>query len=212
MRLTKITLAALTALSFSATSIAQNKEGHHSASPGTHSSQSGMSHGSMKMESSPNAARAPFDLQFIDTMVMHHQSATEMADLVESRAAHDELKQMAKKMTSDQQREVQQLQEWKKQWYADKGDAVNMKMPGMAESMKDMPMDKLKADKGDEFDALFIEAMARHHRGAIKMAAAARGKAQHPEIKELAQDVVSEQKKEIAQMASWKKEWKLSTK
>jgi len=205
MRTTAIALVSIAALSFSTSTAAQNKESHHS-------SQSGMGHGPMKMESSPNAAKAPFDLQFIDTVVMHHQSAIEMADLVESRSAHDELKKMAKKMTSDQQGEIQRLQEWKKQWYADKGDAVNMKMPGMVESMKDMPMDKLTAAKGDEFDAMFIDAMTRHHRGAIKMAEAAQGKAQHPEIKKLAQEVISEQKKEIAQMASWKKEWKLSGK
>lgn len=44
-----------------------------------------------------------------------------------------------------------------------------MKMPRMAESTKDMPMEKLNATEGKEFDAMFIEAMARHFKGAFKM-------------------------------------------
>lgn len=210
MRFTVIAVSALAALAFATPSISQNKDAASGA--GGHGSHGSMGSGSMKMESSPGAPKAPFDLQFIDTMVMHHQSAIEMADLVESRSAHDELKKMAKKMSADQQGEIQRLQEWKQQWYAGKGDAVNMNMQGMMESMKDMPMDKLKAAKGDEFDALFIDMMTRHHSGAIKMAQDAQSKAQHSEIKKLAQEVIREQKKEIAQMAIWKKEWKLSKK
>lgn len=212
MRLTAIAITGLAVLSLSAPSVAQNKESNHSASQHGQSSHSEMGHASMKMESSPNAAKAPFDLQFIDTMVMHHRTATEMSGLVESRSARDELKKMAKEMIADQQGEIQRLEEWKQQWYAGKDAAVNMKMPGMAESMKDMPMEKLKAAKDDEFDAMFIDMMTRHHGGAVKMAQAAQGKAEHPEIKKLAQEVIREQQKEIAQMASWKKEWKLSRK
>jgi Uncharacterized protein conserved in bacteria len=41
-----------------------------------------MDHGSMdhsKMGSSPGAASAPVELQFIDTMIAHHRGAVEMA-------------------------------------------------------------------------------------------------------------------------------------
>jgi uncharacterized protein (DUF305 family) len=171
---------------------------------------SGMGHS--MMQSSPNAAKAPFDLQFIDTMVMHHQGAVDMAQLAPERAGHVELKQLAKKMIDDQQNEIKQMQGWKQQWYPNKGDAVNMKMPGMMDSMKGMRMDKLEGAKGDAFDAMFIDMMTRHHQGAVKMAQVALNKAEHPELKDLAKKVIEEQKKEIAQMSSWKKEWKLGAK
>lgn len=164
------------------------------------------------MQSSPNAAKAPFDLQFIDTMTMHHQSAVEMARLVEKRSAHDELKKMASKIIDDQQNEIQRMKEWKEKWYPDKGDALNMEMPGMKESMKDMPMEKLEASQGQRFDAIFIDMMTRHHQGAVQMAQDALKKAQHKEVKDLATTVIEEQKKEITQMSRWKKDWKLGAK
>lgn len=168
-------------------------------------------HGQHPMTSSPNAAKAPYDHQFLDTMSAHHQGAMHMAHLVEERSAHDELKQMAKKMIGDQEKDIQQLQDWKKQWYGGKGDAVNMKMPGM-ESMKGMSMDKLAASKGEQFDAMFLDMMPKHHVGGIKMAKDALKKAKHQEIKEFSHKTIDTQNKEIAQMEKWKKEWKLAGK
>jgi len=208
MRVTTLTSIALVSFALSNPASAQNAaSGGHGQGHGRHGQ---MNHGAM--ESSPDAAKAEFDHQFIDTMIVHHESAIEMAKLAADRAEHDELKQMARKMMNDQQKETQQLQEWKKQWYGDKGDAVNMKMSGMAESMKNMPMEKLEAAKGAAFDAMFIDMMTRHHRGAIKMAEVARQKAKRPEIKKLSQDVMRVQKQEVAEMTKWRKEWKLSGK
>lgn len=208
MRISQSAAILLFTLVLASPAIAQHS-GHDSTHGNRQISQD-MQHGAMK--SSPNATKAEFDHQFIDTMIVHHQSAIEMAQLAEERAAHDELKQMAKKMSADQKREIEQLQNWKQEWYPDKGDALNMRMPGMAESMKDMPMDKLEAAKGEEFDRQFIDMMMRHHRGAIEMAQTAQKKAKHPEIKKIAQEIIREQKKENAQMTKWKKDWKLSQK
>lgn len=210
MRTQSFAIAALTAIIFTSPAISQDKASSHSGMHGSQSSQGQMKHGSM--QSSPKAAKAEFDHQFLDTMAAHHQSAIEMAQLVEKRSSHDELKQMAKKIIDDQQGEIKQMKDWKQQWYADKGDALNMKMPGMMESMKGMSMEKLEASSGDKFDTMFLDMMSKHHQGAVKMAQSALKKAKRPEVKEMAQKVVDEQKKEIAQMARWKKEWKLASK
>lgn len=210
MRTQLLAIAALTAVLLSSPAISQEKAGAHSGMHASESSQGKMNHAAMEI--SPNAAKAPFDLQFLDTMSAHHQSAIEMAQLVEQRSSHGELKQMAKKMIDDQQGEIKQMMGWKQQWYADKGDAVNMKMPGMMESMKGMSMEKMDASSGDQFDAMFLDMMSKHHLGAVKMAQEAQKKSQHKEIKDLAKKVVDEQKKEIAQMAKWKKERKLASK
>lgn len=213
MRVAQAVAALLCALALSAPALGQHAS--HSAGHAQDQGQGhgqgqmhGMQHGAM--QSSPDAAKAEFDHQFIDTMAIHHQSAIEMARLVEERSGRDELKQLAKNIIADQQKEMKQLQAWKQQWYAGKGDAVNMKLPGMAESMKDMSMDKLSAANGKAFDAMFIDMMTRHHRGAVKMARDAVGKLRHEEVKTLARNVVDAQKKEIDQMAAWKKEWKLA--
>lgn len=183
----KNTAIALLALALSAPAFAQNAK--------SHSNMQGMQ-GPSAMSSSPNAAKAPYDLQFLDTMSAHHQSAMEMAKLADQRSAHDELKQMAKKMIEDQQKDIQQLQHWKRQWYAEKGDAVNMKMPGMMESMQGMSVDKLVASNGEQFDAMYLNMMSKHHAGAMKMANSALKNAKHSEIKQFSQKLIDSQKEE----------------
>ncbi len=161
------------------------------------------------MMSSPNAASAPYDLQFIDTMIEHHQSAIDMAKMVEMKGQHPELKTLARAIVTAQQKEISQMKSWRGQWYAGKSPAMNMEMPGMMDAMKGMDMSKMKALSGNAFDLMFIDMMTQHHQGAITMAKDALTKAEHPEIKKLAQQIIDAQEKEITQMKGWKATWDL---
>jgi len=165
----------------------------------------GMDHS--MMQSSPNAASAPYDLQFLDTMSGHHQAAIEMARPAERQSQHAELKELARNIIRDQEREISQMKGWREQWYAGKPQAMNMEMPGMMDSMKGMDMKGLEAAAGNAFDLMFIDMMTPHHQGAVVMAREALTKAEHPEIKRLAQGIIDAQEKEIAQMSKWKAAW-----
>lgn len=170
-----------------------------------------MNHGAMdhaSMQSSPDAAQAPYDLQFLDTMIAHHQAAVDMARSAESKAQHQELKTMARNIIRDQEREIAEMKRYREQWFAARSAAINMEMAGMHDSMKGMDMNKLNAASGNEFDLLFLEQMTPHHLGAVVMAKEAMQKAEHPEIKKLAQAIIREQEKEIRQMNEWKIKWK----
>lgn len=57
------------------------------------------------------------------------------------------------------------------------------------------------------YDMRFIDAMILHHQGAVEMAKAAHQKAQRSEIKQLADDIIKAQNKEIAQMKQWRQAW-----
>ncbi|GAC1639442.1 MAG: DUF305 domain-containing protein [Herpetosiphon sp.] len=57
------------------------------------------------------------------------------------------------------------------------------------------------------FDAQFIDSMTEHHRGAISMAQQALKEGQHPEIKQLAQNIITSQQQELDQMTSLRKQW-----
>lgn len=159
------------------------------------------------MKSSPNAASAPFDLQFIDTMTEHHQSAIDMAKMAEMSAQHAEVKTLARGIVAAQQKEISQMKSWRDQWYAGKPPAMNMEMPGMMDAMKGMDMNKMKSMSGNAFDLMFIENMSAHHAGAITMAKEALTKAEHPDIRNLAQQIIAAQQKEIDQMSAWKTAW-----
>ncbi|HWW75905.1 MAG TPA: DUF305 domain-containing protein [Pyrinomonadaceae bacterium] len=176
-----------------------------SASPAA--GMSGDMGGMGNMKSSPNAASAPYDLQFLDTMTAHHQGAIDMAKPAQTKAQHAELKEFARKIVEDQQREIAQMKGWRDQWYAGKPEAMNMEMPGMMDSMKGMDMKGVEAAAGNAFDLMFIDMMTPHHRGAVEMAREALTRAEHPEIKKLARQIIDAQEKEIAQMDKWKSAW-----
>jgi uncharacterized protein (DUF305 family) len=58
-----------------------------------------------------------------------------------------------------------------------------------------------------QIDRHFIEMMIPHHKGAVEMADLALLRAQHPEIKKLAEAIKVAQTREIQQMQTWYKQW-----
>ena len=60
---------------------------------------------------------------------------------------------------------------------------------------------------GGGMDAMFIEQMIPHHDDAIAMAELALTRAEHPEIKQLAEDIKRTQTIENAQMREWYRAW-----
>ena len=53
---------------------------------------------------------------------------------------------------------------------------------------------------GNATDAAFIADMSAHHEGAIEMASIAQKRAEHPEVRQLANDIISAQKGELSVM------------
>lgn len=170
----------------------------------------GMDHSKMnhsEMKSSPNAASAPYDLQFLDTMIVHHQGAVDMAKDAETKAEHAELKTLARNIIASQQKEIGEMKSWREKWFAGQQPAINMEMAGMSDSMKDMDMMKLSSLSGKAFDLEFIKQMIPHHEGALLMAKEALQKAQKEEIKTLAANIVKDQESEIKHMKDWQSAW-----
>lgn len=58
-----------------------------------------------------------------------------------------------------------------------------------------------------EFDQLFIDMMVPHHQGAVEMAKIAQERAEHPEVKEMAEAIIAGQDEEIIQMKNWRHAW-----
>jgi uncharacterized protein (DUF305 family) len=58
------------------------------------------------------------------------------------------------------------------------------------------------------FDRAFIDAMVPHHRDAIEMAEAAKGRGlTQPDLDGIASDIIASQQREIDQMLAWREEW-----
>lgn len=85
----------------------------------------------------------------------------------------------------------------------DTSSNMNMSMTAMT--------DNLKGKSGDEFDKAFIADMIEHHEGAVAMAKLSGTNAKHDEIKQLSNDIIEAQEREIAQMKQWQKDWGYDT-
>ncbi|PYS97750.1 MAG: DUF305 domain-containing protein [Acidobacteria bacterium] len=167
------------------------------------------SHDHAAMISSPGADEAPYDLQFIDTMIAHHQGAIDMAKLAAGRADDDDLKQLTTEIIEDQGEEITKMTEWRNAWFPDKPKpAMNMDLPGMSHGMSGMDLAKLQTLNGTEFDKEFVNQMIPHHEGAIEMAKDLANRSQRTELKELAGAIVTDQQAEIEDMKEWADEWK----
>ncbi len=60
-------------------------------------------------------------------------------------------------------------------------------------------------ENGEYSDERFIDAMAPHHQGAVEMAQVALEKAEHPGLRQLAENIVTDQQAEIEELTAIKK-------
>jgi uncharacterized protein (DUF305 family) len=170
-----------------------------------------MNHGSMDMGSNGMARQMVMengkysDKAFIDAMVPHHQGAIEMARVALKNAEHAEIKELTRNIISSQQAEIEELKAIKKEEFG----TSNVPMEMSPEQMRSMGvmMDPQELANREPFDKAFIDAMIPHHQSAIKMAEVAYEKSKNPRIKELAENIMSAQKREIEQMKQWRKDW-----
>lgn len=148
-----------------------------------------------------SSSAVPFDQAFIDAMVPHHRSAIEMAKAAKSRGlTAPELRKIADDIVGSQQREIDQMLEWREQWFGSRTlGPVLPEVLGVPET--ELGMDHGGAQEileATDVDTTFADMMIPHHEGAVAMAEKAAEKAQHQEVKELAQGIVAAQEREIS--------------
>ena len=127
---------------------------------------------------------APADVEFMQGMIMHHNQAVEMTELLKTRTHNPEVRELGKKIDVSQTDEMR----WMKQWLTDRSLPISAPMPGMAGMDMDMPgnghecihalhaghadlcqMAALRKASGPQFDHLFLTGMIQHHTGALTM-------------------------------------------
>jgi uncharacterized protein (DUF305 family) len=145
------------------------------------------------------------DRAFIDAMVPHHQGAIAMAEVALKNAEHEEIKELSRNIVSTQQSEIEELKSIKKEEFGTPN--VPMEMSSQQMRGMGMMMDPQRLSKREPFNKAFIDAMIPHHQSAIYMSQLAQEESKIPEIKELAENIVDAQKREIEQMMQWRKQW-----
>lgn len=151
-------------------------------------------HGNMAMESD-----VPFDAMFLDSMIIHHQGALDMAKMALEQAEREEIITLSEAIVATQEAEIEKMQRWRNEWYPDLEPTE-----GMAMEMGDM---EISDDESKPFDQRFIEAMISHHEGAIEMAKSVLEQSEREELRTLAAAIIEAQEAEIKQMQQWLEEW-----
>ena len=138
---------------------------------------------------------------FLEQMVPHHESAVAMAQIALERSKRPEIRTLAEGIIGAQQSEIAQMTAWHREWF---GDEL---MPSMSGPHADVDTAGLEGATGDEFDRAFIDMMIPHHQSAIAMAKSVKGSSPRMEIDTLADEIITAQATEIAQMKSWRAQW-----
>ena len=151
-----------------------------------------------------SSSEVPFDRAFIDAMVPHHRSAIEMAEAAKPRLTQPDLIKVADDIIASQQAEIDRMLDWREEWFGsrqiDPKGASQLGLPKDRMGMDEMGMENgsmQDIENADDVDKAFAQAMIPHHQAAIEMAKLAREKGQHDEIKDLADDIVDAQEREI---------------
>jgi uncharacterized protein (DUF305 family) len=136
------------------------------------------------------------DAMFVPMMIKHHQQGIEMARLEEERGSAASVKALAAKIRQSQEKDLPELKS-----HVDlvaKGTSGQDDHDKMMERQGQMMMTRLKSASGSALDHAFLDQMAKHHEGAIAMTEGA--KLQDPELKKVAQKMLTGQRQELAEL------------
>ena len=140
------------------------------------------------------------DIAFMQNMILHHRQALYLTELVPRRTARDDLPLFAKRIDISQRGEIERMEDWlaaRDQEPPPEGAGHAGHLPGMLTAAQ---LARVEAAEGTRFDRLFLNAMLRHHAGALQMVYALRdtpGAAGEPELSVFTNHVVADQTIEI---------------
>ena len=112
--------------------------------------------------SDPLSTYSKADINFAEMMIPHHEQALEMVALAQTNTKNQDILALADQVRGAQEPEIVLMKSWPG---VDTAAHMGHAMEGMLSASE---MEKLQSAKGDEFDQLFLEAMIKHHEGAIE--------------------------------------------
>jgi uncharacterized protein (DUF305 family) len=157
------------------------------------------------------------DVGFAQDMSVHHRQAVQMAGLARDRSTDPAIRSIAFDIETNQLQQIGQMQGWLSLWNAaalptgrymtwmtdaesmpgmghgSSGVAGVTTMPGMASPAD---LEQLRAANGAQLDVLFLQLMLRHHQGGVPMARYAEQHGETPQVRNLAEKIVTSQSAE----------------
>ncbi|MGI8946866.1 MAG: DUF305 domain-containing protein [Ornithinimicrobium sp.] len=165
----------------------------------------------------------PFDAQFIDQMIVHHQGAIMSTQAMIADSERPELRTLAQDIITSQREQITQMRNWRAQWYPDleptfggmggsmMGGSGDDKPTGgsmmggsmMGGSGDDEPMGGSMMGGSAGTERMYLQMMIVHHQLGVDMAEQAKQKADHSKLADLAAVIAEEQAAQILQMRGY---------
>ncbi len=161
------------------------------------------------------------DIAFAQGMIPHHRQALEMNALIKDRTDNQAIIDLGKQIDKAQEPEIVKMTLWLSAWgvpaasgasnqehggHGDHGSTNDSSTGGTSTSTADhgmltaAQMQALRDSSGAKFDQLWLKGMIQHHEGAVQMAKTEIADGENPQAREMAQEIVTSQQKEINQM------------
>ena len=143
------------------------------------------------------------DRAFVEGMIPHHESALDMAEVAQKRGESAFVKKLAGDIVRTQTQEIETLRR------EDEGletAGVKVGSLGMPEHAMGMTDDAASLKTAKPFDEAFMKMMISHHVGAVEMAKVELAKGADPELKQLAQEIIDAQQREIDAMNEFREQ------
>lgn len=174
----------------------------------------------------PVAGRAGrAEVRYMEGMIDHHQMALDMAEDCLIKVETESFRAVCQGVIDAQTPEIETLRGWLREWYGieyapmamselmelmDLAPDAGMEMghgDHTANPMTDMPMMMgmmagLDRVEGAEYEAAWLEAMVDHHDDAVHMSERILERAEHADLRALAQQIIDDQTAEIERMES----------
>ena len=141
-----------------------------------------------------------FEVPYMEYAIDHHAMGVQMATLCLQKAVHQELKDLCAMNRQNQMREIAELQAWLQEWY---GIPHEPQMQPGDERM----MEKLAALPPAEFEIEFMEMLSQHHWIIIHRSMPIALNAIHPELQQMAENIITAQYEDVRKLRTWLCEW-----
>jgi uncharacterized protein (DUF305 family) len=145
----------------------------------------------------PNTQTQFDDKEFLEMMIVHHQSAIDMSKDLLSKSSNPDLIKLANTIISDQQNEINKMFELRKEIFGD-------------ESEIDFDKHMMTYNLGDYdqfYDLRFINAMIIHHTEAVEVSKSMISNSYNNSILDLAYNIVILQNQEIQYLNNLRNEY-----
>jgi uncharacterized protein (DUF305 family) len=173
----------------------------------TNDNMPGMGHGTASAHPSSAAKSADFndaDVMFAQRMIPHHDQAVAMSDIILAKPRiKPDVQALANQIKAAQQPEIDSMNGWLKAWGRDFSPGIGSghhdNSGGMATTEEMYQLDQ--AD-GATAQTMYLQMMIKHHLGAITMAKTEIDTGKNPAAIQMANNIVTTQRREIATMNS----------